>query len=128
MLTALLLLTLTADCNPVSLKAEAARVRTWTGAWGATWAGLTLGQVAAAPAFEPRDRVDLYVGAGSTALALGLMLAMPLELHEGCDEKLFAEDANAEALGVSPLMHVLNVALNLGVGLFLGLAYGHWES
>lgn len=130
------------------LSDDARQARLWTGAWGAGYGLLTLGQLAAIP-LAPEADVDLYVGALSSAGALAVVLVQPLEVmaHSltldalalahptdvDCEvlttaERLLVESARSEALGRSPWMHGANVVyslLSLGV---LGLVFDRWVS
>ena len=94
------------------------------------------------------DRVDWYVGAGTTAIGVVPLLIAPLDvvedahvLHAGIlaappgddvcrrladAETRLARDARNQEDGQRWWLHVANVALNTGVGLFLGLGYHHW--
>ncbi|EPX63076.1 hypothetical protein D187_006486 [Cystobacter fuscus DSM 2262] len=131
------------------LNEDARRARLWTGAWGAGYGVLTLGQLAAVPAVPSGEQVDLYVGALSSAGGLVALLAMPLDVvadsttldtlarehpsEVDCDvlaeaERLLVRGAEGEALGRSWLMHGANVLYGLLSGLVLGLAFDRWVS
>jgi hypothetical protein len=132
------------------LGAEARRARVWSWAWAGVYTGLTAGQLAITPAFSTRDRRDYYVGAGASFLGLAVIGIMPLEVmadqkrlekrlrtappgtHECAllaeAEQLLLRDAKGEAFGVSELVHLGNVVVNLGVFLGIALGFGHWSS
>lgn len=131
------------------LHEDARRARLWTGAWGAGYGVLTLGQLAAVPAFSAGDQLDFYVGAVSSAGGFAALLAMPLDViadsltldtlalaHPGtvdCEvlaeaERLLVRSAQGEELGRSWLMHGANVLYNLLTGLVLGLVFDRWTS
>lgn len=135
----------------VRLRSEAHRARIWSWTWGLSYGALTAGQ--AVPAFLVDDRgtrIDLAVGAVSSAFGVALLVVMPLEvmadsdllaerlahLAPGADptalladaERMLASAADDEAFGVSLWLHAGNVAFNVLVGLVLGLGFGRWES
>ncbi len=136
------------------LSHTALRARQWTWGWGvgivvATGANLV------PLAFVPRDqRVDWYVGAGSTIIGLVPLAIAPLDVvadarglhaavearaadvHADVDvcplladaERRLARDAANQADGQRWWFHAGNVAVNSGVGLLLGLGFHHWKS
>jgi hypothetical protein len=131
------------------LHEDARRARIWTGAWGASYSVLTMGQLVLAPAFAPEERVDLYVGAVSSAGGMAALLAVPLDVmadslaldalatqHPGpvdCAvlaeaERLLVQSARSEADGRGWLMQGANVVYNLATGLVLGLFFDRWPS
>ncbi len=131
------------------LRAEAHRARVWTWGWGLGYGALTAGQLAPLPFLQPSDRIDFAIGAGSSAVGLGFLLLFPLQvmsdsgaldarLSSGADppscaqlalgEDALLADADDEASGRSWLMHVANALFNVGVGLVLGVGFGHWQS
>jgi len=83
-------------------------------------------------------KIDMTVGAISTlGIFLGVLLppdiddsphseACPARLVES--EKRLVDGADNEKSARSPLFHVANGLFNIGVGLVLGLGYGHWTS
>lgn len=130
-----------------ALEREASAVRTWRAAWGATYALGTLGQLAATPLLDPADQQDFAVGAASTAVGVAFTILGTPEVMEdapafsarvaaGGDEcqllaeaeALMVKDAANEASSVAWYFHAANVAFNLGVGLAIGLGFGHWVS
>ncbi|WNG29546.1 hypothetical protein F0U62_40280 [Cystobacter fuscus] len=131
------------------LSEDSRRARLWTGAWGAGYGVLTLGQLAAVPAVPSGDQVDLYVGALSSAGGLAALLALPLDVmtdsvtldtlarehpsEVDCDvlaqaERLLVRGAEGEALGRSWLMHGANIVYGLLSGLVLGVFFDRWVS
>ncbi len=127
------------------LLAESHRANTWAMAWGTTAAVLTVGQVAAVPLIIPQDRVEWWVGAATTAVGLGYVSAGSLEvMSAGPDyarranrptdvcaliaegEGLLERGAARESVGNRWFNHAANLAVNVGLGLILGLGYGHW--
>ncbi|OJH35320.1 hypothetical protein [Cystobacter ferrugineus] len=131
------------------LSEDARRARLWTGAWGAGYGVLTLGQLAVVPAVPAGEQVDLYVGALSSAGGLVALLALPLDVMNDsltldtlarehpsevdCDvlaeaERLLVRSAEGEALGRSWLMHGANIVYGLLSGLVLGVFFDRWVS
>ena len=130
------------------LAAESARGDTWTHAWAATYAGLTVAQLAASPLIVESDKIEWYVGAASSGIGLAFVVIDPLEVidagpsyarragwatdpQEICaliaeGEGLLERSAEHEALGRRWYMHAANVVLNIGLALILGLGVGHW--
>lgn len=124
------------------LEREQPPSRAWTIGWGLGYGALTLGQLGVAPAVSREDRIDMYVGAVTTAIAIAPLVLLPLETLEvapppslalGCSalaeqEARFFHAAQTEADGRGLVMHGVNVAYNVLAGLVLGLAFGHWVS
>jgi hypothetical protein len=134
------------------LSSTARRARQWTWGWGV---GLVVstGLNFVPLAFVPRDqRIDWYTGAATTIVGIVPLVIAPLdvvtdarELHRELDDahvrpedpgavcRLLADaearlgrDAANQRDGQRWWLHVGNVALNTGVGLFLGFGYHHW--
>lgn len=135
----------TADCLDASeqidatLRDEAHRVRVWRLAWGLGATVVAGAQGGIALATDDHDlRVDMTVGAISTlGLFLGVLLPPDIETSphaEACPARLVESQkrllraADNERSARSPLFHVANGLFNIGVGLVLGLGYGHWTS
>lgn len=130
------------------LSHAAAHARLYTWGWGIGIAGATVGNLVPLAFVAREDRVDWYVGAGTTAIGVVPLLIAPLDvvedarvLHAGVlaappgddvcrrladAETRLARDARNQEDGQRWWLHVANVALNTGVGLFLGLGYHHW--
>lgn len=126
--------------------AHAARV--WTWAWGTGLVVATVANLAPLAFVAPQDRIDWYVGAGTTVLGVVPLVIAPLDVvgdsralrarlaargpaDDVCvlladAEARLVRDARNQADGRRWWMHVANVALNTGVGLFLGFGYHHW--
>jgi hypothetical protein len=130
------------------------KARRWTWGWGIGIGGATIVNLAFIPFVSKEDRIDWYVGAGTTVIGIVPLLIAPLdvvadsrELRAKIEERppptaggerpdvcpLLADaearlirDAKNQADGQRWWLHVGNVALNTGVGLFLGLGYHHW--
>ena len=130
------------------LARTAHRAQIWTWGWG-VWIGVaTIGNLVPLLFVEPEDRIDWYVGAGTTIVGVVPLLIAPLavvgdarELRARLDARTTTDDvcallADAEARLVRDAknqsdgqrwwLHVGNVLLNTGVGLFLGIGYHHW--
>jgi hypothetical protein len=130
------------------LSHTARRARQWTWGWGVGIVGATAGNLVPL-AFVPRDqRIDWYVGAATTIVGIVPLVIAPLDVVDDARGLRAALDARAPDADVCPLLadaearlardatnqadgqrwwlHAGNVALNSGVGLFLGLGYHHW--
>ncbi|QRK06676.1 hypothetical protein JQX13_42465 [Archangium violaceum] len=131
------------------LHEDARRARIWTGAWGASYSVLTLGQLTLAPLFAPAEQPDFYVGAISSVGGVAALLAVPLAVMEDsptldalaarqqgpvdCEvlaeaERLLVRSARSEEEGRSWVMHGANVLYNVLTGLVLGLFFDRWPS
>jgi hypothetical protein len=130
------------------LATTARRARTWTWGWGTGIVAAT-GANLVPLAFVPKDqRIDWYTGAATTIVGIVPLLIAPLdvvndsrELHariaiapeasDACPllaeaELRLARDAKNQSDGQRWWLHVGNVLLNSGVGLFLALGYHHY--
>ena len=130
-----------------ALDTDAANTRIWRLGWGAAYAVGTLGQLAAIPLLGPEDQKDFVVGVASTAVGVAFTLlgtpevmddapAFATRVAAGGDEcellaeaeRLIVKDAANEISGVAWYIHAANIAFNLGLGLVIGLGFGHWVS
>ena len=132
------------------LATTARRARTWTWGWGTGIVAAT-GANLVPLAFVPRDqRIDWYTGAATTIVGIVPLLIAPLdvvkdsrELHASIAvppasddvcrllvdaEARLARDARNQSDGQRWWLHVGNVILNSGVGLFLVLGYHHYAA
>jgi hypothetical protein len=134
------------------LSHTARRARQWTWGWGTGIVVATAGNLVPL-AFVPREqRIDWYVGAATTIVGIVPLLIAPLDVvadarglraaldARGPDthadvcplladaEARLARDAANQSDGQRWWLHVGNVVLNSGVGLFLGLGYHHWAA
>jgi hypothetical protein len=141
------------------LSHTARRARQWTWGWG-TGIVVATGANLVPLAFVQREqRIDWYVGAGTTIVGIVPLLVAPLAVvsdaralraamdarglraaldGRGPDtsvdvcplladaEARLARDAANQSDGQRWWLHVGNVVLNSGVGLFLGLGFHHW--
>ena len=135
----------------LSRTAHAARV--WTWGWGVGIGVATAANLVPLLFVAPANRIDWYIGAGTTVVGIVPLLIAPLDviddagaLHAkivaaprppgvdddglctllGDAEARLVKDAKNQADGQRWWLHVGNVVLNTGVGLFLGLGYHHW--
>lgn len=128
-----------------ALAEDAADAELWTGAWLLAYTAITAGQLGALVALDdPGERTDLYVGiAGSFGALAGIPLFPLAVLEDGrllaaydadlcrglaVAERTLERDAENEATGVAWFVHVANVAVNVALGLLLGLGYDRWLS
>jgi hypothetical protein len=130
------------------LSATAHRARVWTWGWGIGIVAATLGNLAPLPFVAQGDRIDWYVGAGTTIVGIVPLLIAPLDVVDDAGrlhlrvaeessadnvcrlladaEQSLVRDAKNQSDGQRWWLHVGNVLLNTGVGLFLGVGYHHW--
>jgi hypothetical protein len=120
----------------------------WTWGWGIGIGVATIGNLVPLAFVAPDERIDWYVGAATTIVGIVPLLIAPLDVvadaralrarvaarAPGDDvcalladaEAKLARDAQNQADGQRWWLHVGNVVLNTGVGLFLALGYHHW--
>jgi len=134
------------------LTTTAEHARLWTWGWGIGIVGGTLANLAPLPFVAKQDRIDWYVGAGTTIVGIVPLIIAPLDVVEDARElharvaggagrassppalcALLADaetrlvrDAQNQADGQRWWLHAGNVLLNSGVGLFLALGYRHY--
>jgi hypothetical protein len=137
------------------LAGGAHKAKRWTWGWGIGIGGATIVNLAFIPFVSKEDRIDWYVGAATTVIGIVPLLIAPLDVVADSRElrakiemrppppagggdrpdvcPLLADaearlirDAKNQSDGQRWWLHVGNVALNFGVGLFLGLGYHHW--
>lgn len=127
------------------LLAESRRAYDWRHGWAATYGVLTIAQIIPVPLIIPQDQVEWWVGAATGAVGVAYTLIVPLEviaagpgyaaratnpenpcalIAEG--EGLLARSAAHERSHTRWYVHAANVVVNVGIGLILGLGYGHW--
>ena len=131
-----------------SLARTAHQAHVWTWGWGIGIGVATLANLAPLAFVAPEDRIDWYVGAGTTVIGVVPLLVAPLDvvgdsralrarlaLRTPADgvcplladaEAKLIRDAKNQADGRRWWLHVGNAVLNTGVGLFLALGYHHW--
>ncbi len=127
------------------LRQQAKYARIWTFSWVGINAALTGYQLYMIPNVPVVERPDYVVGASATGLALVSLFAFPLtvrwsqpELDEMVAnakdpltllpeaERMLFEHADNELFGVSPFMHIANLALNAAAAVIIGWGYGRW--
>jgi hypothetical protein len=130
------------------LSIDAKRARIWSITWGMAYGSITIGQLALLATSEDRgDRAEKVVGAASAFIGVLAGVVLPPKIiadqwwwekhyarSRGDDpcalvntaERLLARDADSEAFGVGPLVHIGNFAINVAAGLVLGLGYDRW--
>jgi hypothetical protein len=131
------------------------KAKRWTWGWGIGIGGATIANLAPIPFVAHEDRIDWYTGAATTIVGIVPLLIAPLDViadsrelraevetrppppagggarPDVCPlvadaEARLIRDAKNQADGQRWWLHVGNVALNFGVGLFLGLGFHHW--
>lgn len=132
------------------LARTAHRARVWSWSWGLGLGALTVGSLAVVPFVADEERPDWYVSAFTSAVGIVPLAIAPLAVMRDGDalhaqvvamsaegdrcalladaERLLARDAEGEAEGRAWWNHALNLAVNGGAGLFLGLVYDRWQS
>ena len=130
------------------LARTAHEAQVWTWSWGTGLAVATVANVVPLAFVSPRDRIDWYAGTATTVVGIAPLLIAPLDVvddsrslraeiatrREGANlcsllasaEAKLVRGANDQAERRRWWYHVVNIALNAGVGLFLGLGYDHW--
>ncbi len=131
------------------------KAKLWTWGWGIGIGGATIANIVPIPFVARQDRIDWYTGAATTIVGIVPLLIAPLDViadsrelrariaarppapvpgGPGLDvcplladaEARLIRDAKNQADGQRWWLHAGNVALNFGVGLFLGIGYHHW--
>lgn len=132
------------------LTRTAHRAQLWTTGWGVGIGVATVGNLVPLFYVAPANRVDWYVGAGTTIVGIVPLLIAPLDVvgdaralgarltarsptDDICllladAETRLVRDAKNQADGQRWWLHFGNVVLNSGVGLFLALGYHHWAA
>jgi hypothetical protein len=130
------------------LARTAHRAQVWTWGWGIGIGVATVGNVIPLFFVKPQDRIDWYVGAGTTLIGVVPLIIAPLDVvadsralrtrldaraptDDVCTlladaEAKLVRDAKNQSDGQRWWLHVGNVLLNTGVGLVLALGYHHW--
>jgi hypothetical protein len=127
----------------------AKRARQYTWGWGIGIVAATGANLIPLAFVAPENRIDWYTGAGTTIIGIVPLLIAPLDVvgdsrtlrarvagaagdeRQVCPlladaEAILVRDAKNQADGQRWWLHVGNVVLNFGVGLFLGIGYHHW--
>jgi hypothetical protein len=129
-----------------SMNHDATNAELWRWSWVSIYALGAVGQLALSPLFPEKSRVDMYVGAGESAIAMLPQLVLPLTvgshgpkfdakaaaakpgdlcslIAEG--EGLMVSDAANEAAGAGWLMQVVNVVYNFAFSAIIGFGFKH---
>jgi hypothetical protein len=126
------------------------RAQVWTWGWGIGIGVATVGNLVPLAFVPPEDRIDWYVGAATTVVGVVPLVIAPLDVvadsralrarlaaraptDDVCvlladAETRLVRDAQNQTDGQRWWLHVGNVVLNTGVGLFLALGYHHWSA
>jgi hypothetical protein len=126
------------------------KARLWTFGWGGGIAAAGIGSLVAVPFVAPENRVDWYTGAVSAGVGVAAIAIVPPVVLETApalradiaSATLPADVCSLLATAESDLVrvardeerqgawyvHVGNVLFNVGLGLFLGLGFHHWEA
>jgi hypothetical protein len=132
------------------LAVDATRARIWAITWGMAYGSIVIGELALLPTSNNTgDQAEKIVGASSAFIGVMAGAVLPLKImrdqtwwekhyarsrgEDPCAllntlELVFIRDAESEAFGVGPLVHVGNFAINIAAGLVLGLGYGRWAA
>ena len=129
------------------LAKSAHRANAWVWGWSLALGVGTIGNLVPVPFVPADERIDWYTGAVTTVIGIVPLVVLPPEviadarqLHtrlgargttDVCAlladaETRLVRDAENQADGQRWWVHVGNVIVNAGVGLFLGLGYHHW--
>lgn len=133
------------------LRHDARRARQWSWAFGASYGLLTAGTMVITPHIQDRSSwPDLYVGAGSAVVGLGLIVVSPLRVmrdHDALEyhlasagpavdrcralaiaEAMLIRSAASEKFGRGWFTQTGNALLGVAALLILGLGYRRWVS
>jgi len=130
------------------LSTAAHRARLWTWSWSAGLVVATTANLVPLAFVSTDQRIDWYVGAGTTVIGIVPLLIAPLDVvadarqlrasiaqqpaqEARCGlladaEQRLDRDAANQTDGRRWWLHVSNVLLNTGVGMFLGIGFHHW--
>jgi hypothetical protein len=119
-----------------TLDSEQRRFEIWRWSWTAGYGALTVGSLALVPSTPPADRVDLYTGAVTSALAIAPPFLFPQPAHScqpgperlACAQATLDRVAAFQREGRGLLMHAINLAYNALAAGFLAIGYGRWRS
>ncbi len=133
------------------LRHDAWRARQWSWGFGGSYAILTAASLVIAPNMKDvASRPDIYVGAGSAGVGLGLIVLAPLTVMRDSDaleyhlahaapdvdrcrllaiaEAMLIRDAQSEKFGRGWFTQTGNALLGVAAALILGLGYKRWVS
>jgi hypothetical protein len=126
------------------------RARGWRWGWGGGFAAAGIGSLLAVPFVAPQNRVDYYADAVSAGVGVATVVIFPpavldaapalraeiarsppsadlCPLLQGAEAELVRVARDEERQGAW-YVHLGNVLFNVGLGLFLGIGYHHWEA
>ena len=131
------------------MRDAAHKMRIWAWTFAGLYSTLTVGNLALMAGTDRHGQIDDGIGAAASFVGVLTMAILPpaiiaddywLERHlrrapPGTDpcalladaERLFLSDAKSAAFGKSAMIHAGNFVFNIGVGLLLGLGFGHWD-
>jgi hypothetical protein len=132
------------------LERGARNARIWSWTWGVVYSGIAATSWTLAGVSDAHDRVDWIVNGAGATVGVAVLVISPLSImrdqawlerrlaRAGPDyhvcaaladaERLLIRDADSQAFGKGPLVHVGNIVFNIGLGLILGAGFGHWDS
>lgn len=132
------------------LGADARNARIWAWTWAGLYAtslGINAGRI---PLSSHDTQIDAAVATAGSAIGLSMLGILPLTVMgdqrrldalvaaapsdgDRCAllaeaERLLVRDARSEEFGRGALANAGNFVLNIGLGLLLGIGYGHWTA
>jgi hypothetical protein len=119
-----------------TLASEQRRFEIWRWSWTAAYGALTVGSLALVPSTPKADRVDLYTGAVTSAIAIAPPFLFPQPTPAcppgpgqlECAQAALDQVAAFQREGRGLLMHAINLAYNAVAAGFLAIGYGRWRS
>ena len=119
-----------------TLDTQGRQFAVWRWSWTAAYGALTLGSLALVPSTPGPDRVDLYTGAVTSALAIAPPFLFPQPGHScppgpgrlACAQAALDRVAAFQRDGRGLLMHAINLGYNALAAGFLAIGYGRWRS
>lgn len=129
------------------LDSQVTRGKLWMGLWGGAYGLLTVGQMGVTGYVGEEQKKDLYVGSAAALVGtLTVLLASPKVIagtealekelataKDVCEQVALAERtvhtlAEDQRVAKKPVAHIGNVIFNIGLGLIVGLGFGHWTA
>jgi hypothetical protein len=131
------------------MRQAAHKMRIWAWTFAGIYSTLTVGNLALLAGADRHGQIDDGVGAAASFVGVLTIAILPPEIiaddywlerrlrraPPGTDpcalltdaERLFVRDAKSVAFGKSAMIHAGNFVFNIGIGLLLGLGFGHWQ-